>query len=1049
MEDLTGRQFGAYQIVKPLGEGGMAAVYQAYQPAVDRYVAVKVLPRQYAADPQFIGRFQREARLLAQLQHPHILPVFDFGETEGYTWLVMPFMEHGTLTDLLKGEPLPLPRVREILTQLGSALNYAHSRGLIHRDVKPSNVLLDESGNCLLSDFGLARMAEASVKLTASGSVLGTPAYMSPEQGAGKAIDGRSDLYSLGVIFYELVTGRVPYNAETPVAVIFKHISDPLPPAQELNPALPEPVQRALLKSLAKRPEDRYATGGELVRALQTAIPAEAQEAIPAHEVLPLAPTLVPGVSPPSAPSASAPAIPAAAAPRPPWLWIAVGALMLLAAGAGLSLLFNGTATPEPTVAPTAVATVAPASATPTSTAPPSPLPTVAVTATPDEAASPIILSRTDGMELVLIPAGEFLMGSTTTDSNAEPHERPQITVALDAYRIDRIEITNAMFQLFADATGYQTEAERTGISFVYDPATQQWSEATGVTWRSPQGPGSALEGRGKHPVVNVTWKDATAYCAWAGRRLPTEAEWEKAARGVDGRLYPWGNEPPDKIRANYERFVGDAVAGNSYLEGASPYGVLHLAGNVWEWTGDYYAADYYNRSAGANPRGPQTGEKRVVRSGSWLNRGQFIRAANRHSYFPDFRSPYLGFRCALSVAAASAAAATPLPIAATPQAGATQVAARDAMLLRFVPAGSFVQGTKDGAPGSFPDEHPERTVTLDAFWIDQTEVTNAMYRQCVEAGACRAPRRTSSGTRPDYFGNVAFSNYPVIYVSWDDARTYCNWAGRRLPTEAEWEKAASGANGRLYPWGAPAPDGTRANFNQLVGDTTPVGSYPQGASPYGVLDLGGNVWEWVNDWYSETYYQTAPLTNPAGPGSGTERGLRGGAFSREARYVRTANRYRNPPDGQYLDVGFRCALSHAEQSAAVTPTRATAPRLTNFRFCDRPCSQAEARTLTVFPERVAEIYFSWEYSGMSPGLEYVRTWSSNGEEWVRYNCRWRGPESGVFEGRLWDQDGLRSGEWTVKVTVPGGFAFSQSVRIEGSYTFWKPAGNLTCPDFR
>jgi serine/threonine protein kinase len=147
MEDLTGKQLGPYQIVAPLGEGGMAAVYKAYQPAMDRYVALKILPRHFASDPQFVTRFQQEARVVAQLQHPHILPVFDFGEADGYTYIVMPFVKSGTLTDLLKGPALSLQQVRTLVTQIGTALDYAHARGLIHRDVKPSNVLIDETGN--------------------------------------------------------------------------------------------------------------------------------------------------------------------------------------------------------------------------------------------------------------------------------------------------------------------------------------------------------------------------------------------------------------------------------------------------------------------------------------------------------------------------------------------------------------------------------------------------------------------------------------------------------------------------------------------------------------------------------------------------------------------------------------------------------------------------------------------------------------------------------------------------------------------------------------
>ena len=214
--------------------------------------------------------------MLAKLQHPHILPVFDYGESDGYPYIVMPFIVSGTLADILRNQRLSLPEVRRVITQIGDALSYAHARGMIHRDIKPSNVLIDERGNCLLTDFGLARMAEAAEKLTTSGAVMGTPAYMSPEQGAGSSTDHRSDLYSLGIVLYEMITGRVPYTAETPVAVVFKHIQDALPSARQFNPNLSEALELVLLKSLAKNPDDRYQTADELVRAVQRVIPESA-----------------------------------------------------------------------------------------------------------------------------------------------------------------------------------------------------------------------------------------------------------------------------------------------------------------------------------------------------------------------------------------------------------------------------------------------------------------------------------------------------------------------------------------------------------------------------------------------------------------------------------------------------------------------------------------------------------------------------------------------------------------------------------------------------
>ncbi|HZM23899.1 MAG TPA: serine/threonine-protein kinase [Anaerolineales bacterium] len=275
MEDLTGKQFGQYQIVAPLGEGGMAAVYKAYQPAMERYVAIKVLPRHMSSSEEFILRFRREAKMLAQLQHVYILPVFDYGEEDGYPYIVMPFVPSGTLADVLKNNRLSLSEVRRILTQIGDALGYAHARGMIHRDIKPSNILVDDRDNCLLTDFGLARMTEEPARLTSSGAVMGTPAYMSPEQGTGSTIDQRSDIYSLGIILFEMLTGRVPYMAETPIAVVFKHLQDPLPSVRKYNSNLPEAVELVLFKALAKSPEARYQTAQDFIEALQKAIPAD------------------------------------------------------------------------------------------------------------------------------------------------------------------------------------------------------------------------------------------------------------------------------------------------------------------------------------------------------------------------------------------------------------------------------------------------------------------------------------------------------------------------------------------------------------------------------------------------------------------------------------------------------------------------------------------------------------------------------------------------------------------------------------------------------
>ncbi|MGD9215317.1 MAG: PEGA domain-containing protein, partial [Desulfobacteraceae bacterium] len=273
MDDLTGKQLGAYQIAAPLGVGGMATVYRAYQPKMERYVALKVLGRHFSGDPEFVSRFSQEARLIAQLEHPNILPIYDFGESDGYTYMAMRLVKGGSLADkLLKHGKLELTQINRIITQVGGALDYAHEKKVIHRDLKPGNVLIDEFGSCLLTDFGIAKIIETTSHLTHTGGILGTPFYISPEQGSGKQIDNRSDIYALGVVLYHMTVGDVPYKADTPMAVVFKHVHDPLPFPRQQAPDLPEPIEQIILKALAKSPNDRYSTANQLVNAFQSAM---------------------------------------------------------------------------------------------------------------------------------------------------------------------------------------------------------------------------------------------------------------------------------------------------------------------------------------------------------------------------------------------------------------------------------------------------------------------------------------------------------------------------------------------------------------------------------------------------------------------------------------------------------------------------------------------------------------------------------------------------------------------------------------------------------
>ena len=251
-----------------------------------------------------------------------------------------------------------------------------------------------------------------------------------------------------------------------------------------------------------------------------------------------------------------------------------------------------------------------------------------------------------------------------------------------------------------------------------------------------------------------------------------------------------------------------------------------------------------------------------------------------------------------------------------------------DGMVMMYVPQGSFTMGVasdeamaecikyrEECDPRWFADQGPSHLVDLGAYWMDQTEVTNAMYALCVNAGICSAPRQKGSNRVQDYFENVQYADYPVVFITWKQANNYCQWAGARLPTEAEWEKAARGTDGRLYPWGNSAPSCSLLNFNPFIedtckDDTNAVRDYSAGQSPYQIFNLAGNVAEWVMDWYDPNYYANTPASNPQGPSEGVTKILRGGSWFYDEEFARSTYRYKQDPRYYYSFTGFRCALS-------------------------------------------------------------------------------------------------------------------------------------------
>jgi serine/threonine protein kinase len=363
-------KIGLYEVKSELGRGGMATVYRAYDPRFEREVAVKVLPSELLhADPQFRLRFEREAKIIAQLEHTAIVPVYDVGEADGQPYFVMRYMNGGSLSDRIKAGVMSVEEATRILSIIAPGLDEAHSRGIIHRDIKPSNILFDRRENPYISDFGIAKLTQAQAGNVTGSAIIGTPAYMAPEQAQGDEIDGRTDIYSLGIILFEMLTGKQPYEADTPMAVAIKHITDPVPHILQANPNLPAGMDAIIQKAMAKNRSDRYPTAVDMVSALRDIprnMPTQMQTRVaPAvkETVVSKKPAAVPVVSAPSAKKGLNPLV------------VILPVLALVILGAGGFFVFNGINSPAATQAPAATHTAAPVP-THTATTPPTSVPT-------------------------------------------------------------------------------------------------------------------------------------------------------------------------------------------------------------------------------------------------------------------------------------------------------------------------------------------------------------------------------------------------------------------------------------------------------------------------------------------------------------------------------------------------------------------------------------------------------------------------------------------------------------------------------------------------
>lgn len=549
----------------------MGEVYRARDEHLGREVALKLLPAEFLHERLFAERFRREAQLAAQLDHPNIVPLYAFGIDGSLPWMAMKFVSGGTLQEQMREGTLGSVQAVAVLRGVAEGLDHAHRNGIVHRDVKPQNILIEGGQRVYLADFGIARTADGSTFATPYGAIAGTPQYMAPEQARGSSLDGRCDIYALGVVAYEALTGSVPFKGDTPVAVLMKHVLDPVPvPPRDL---VPEPVTRVILKSLAKRPEDRWRTAIDFVRSLEQslAFSPRVRRPIPrevAANASPTAPTMA-------------------------------------------------SARPDPTPLPARIERLGWRVLRANHPWYPRDLPSAQWAAAKRLGLPVAIEDVAIEMAFVLIPGAEFWMGASGDDPDASADEWPRHRVTIKPFYLAIAPVTQ-----------------------------QQWSRVDENRSRF----------RGdRRPVESTSWDDVQRFLRLTNARrngpalrLPTESEWERAARGGSETRYWWGTRYGSGMANCHEGRVfsfGSTSAVGQYP--FNPFGLLDVLGNVWEWCQDRWHADYQGAAGDGSAWESGSDPIRVRRGGSWESRPGHLRASSRAWYSQKAASGDIGFRCA------------------------------------------------------------------------------------------------------------------------------------------------------------------------------------------------------------------------------------------------------------------------------------------------------------------------------------------------------------------------------------------------------------------
>lgn len=857
-----------YKIIRKLGDGGMGQVYLAQDTKfrTQRLVAIKFLLQGLNENPDARLRFEREAELIASLEHAAIVPVYDYGELDGKSYLVMRYMPGGSLRDrIVENGPMSLIEASEILARIAPAIDKANQRGVVHRDIKPANILFDGDGSPYISDFGIAKITADPRTLNtsilemprSSGGFVGTVPYMSPEQVLAKEdLDGRSDQYALGVTLFEMLTGRTVFEATSLMGVAMAHLKEKPPSILKIRRELPKALGKVMEKVLAKEPAQRFKDSTEFATQIETLARGTSktrQQKQPTKKDNPY--RLVENL---------------------PW-------------GGHSSL--------------------------------------------------DIAEDTRDGRRVLLRRFTEFLSPLRTAedqfnklakpllalhhpailpvyDYGVEDH-RPYIVSqyhparTLRSWQANRMQASNReVIQVLSQLAPALDKAHRAKLMHGFISPETILLDVDEQVYLSDFGTGLEYT---LEPLLNIDTLTLDQYFVFAFYSAPECFSVESFRPSPRSDQYSlavvlWemltglplfagnSNSAFEVSRAHREQPIPSLAIARPDLPAALDQ-VLRKA--LAKEPAERYS------SVGAFAKAFQTAL--AASKTEKLNKSELqAMEPTRQHRFASIKTglqrlAQLPNKLHLGILPAALLLGLLVPSRLTLPERFNDWRGHQ---MALVPAGEFVMGSDFGS-----DERPRHNVFLSHYYIDIFEVTNAQYAAFLNS------------THDSYTGTVLFqeadvwvidpahAHLPVVEVDWFEANAFCRWRGAKLPTEAQWEKAARGTDGRLFPWGNSSYiSPTRANFANSNSGLVRVGSFTDGTSPFGAMDMAGNVWEWVADWYQEDYYSQSPNRDPSGPSEGVLKVRRGGSVGDNSALIRTTSRNAISPHYSDSVIGFRCA---------------------------------------------------------------------------------------------------------------------------------------------